>query len=106
VARLDEHRVALMLPGMGMEDCQALAEHLRSRAEASLADVVQGAVARSLHISVGVDALPATAPGATTLAERAEQAMNRARRAGGNGVAVFSSGRMATDASARRESEK
>jgi diguanylate cyclase (GGDEF)-like protein len=99
VARLDGRRVALLLPGMGIEACQALAEHLRQRAEASLADVIDGAAPRSLRVSVGVDALPATAPGAATLGERTEQAMNRMRRSGGNGVALFSSGRAANDSS-------
>jgi GGDEF domain-containing protein len=105
VARLDERRVALLLPGMGIEDCQALAEHLRERVEASLAEVIDGAAPRSLRVSAGVDALPATAPGAATLGERAEQAMNRVRRSGGNGVALFSSGRAANDASAREDSQ-
>jgi diguanylate cyclase (GGDEF)-like protein len=104
VARLDERRVVLLLPGMGIEDCQALAEHLRERVEASLAQTIDGAAPRSLRISAGVDALPATAPGAATLGERAEQAMNRVRRSGGNGVALFSSGRSANDASAREDS--
>jgi diguanylate cyclase (GGDEF)-like protein len=106
VARLDERRVVLMIPGMGIGDCRALGEHLRSRAVASLADLVPGAAPHSVHISVGVDALPATAPGATTLGERAEQAMNRARRSGGNSVALFSTTRKATDASARGESKE
>jgi diguanylate cyclase (GGDEF)-like protein len=105
VARLDERRVALLLPGTGVEACQALAEHLRQRAEASLADVIDGAAPRSLRVSAGVDALPAAAPGAATLGERAEQAMNRVRRSGGNGVALFSSGRAASDASAREDSQ-
>jgi len=104
VARLDERRVALLMPGMGIEDCQALAEHLRARAEAALADVIDGAPPRSLRVSIGVDALPAAAPGAATLGERAEQAMNRVRRSGGNGVALFSSGR-ASDASAREDAQ-
>jgi diguanylate cyclase (GGDEF)-like protein len=103
VARLDERRVVLLMPGMGIEDCQALAEHLRERVEASLAAVIEGAAPRSLRISAGVDALPASAPGAATLGERAEQAMNRVRRSGGNGVALFSSGRTANDASARED---
>jgi diguanylate cyclase (GGDEF)-like protein len=105
VARLDERRVALLLPGMGLQECQALAEHLRQRVEASLAGTIEGAAPRSLRISVGVDALPATAPGAATLGERAEQAMNRMRRGGGNGVMLFSSGRTANDASAREDSQ-
>ncbi len=105
VARLDERRVALLLPGLGIEACQALAEHLRQRAEASLAEVIDGAAPRSLRVSAGVDALPATAPGAATLGERAEQAMNRMRRSGGNGVALFSGGRAANDASAREDSQ-
>jgi diguanylate cyclase (GGDEF)-like protein len=105
VARLDERRVVVLLPGMGVEDCQALAEHLRQRVEVSLADTIDGAAPRSLRVSVGVDALPATAPGAATLGERAEQAMNRVRRSGGNGVALFSSGRTANDASAREDSQ-
>ncbi len=103
VARLDERRVALLIPGMGIEDCQALAEHLRERVEASLATVIEGAAPRSLRVSAGVDALPASAPGAATLGERAEQAMNRVRRGGGNGVALFASGRAANDASARED---
>ena len=103
VARLDERRVVLLMPGMGIEDCQALAEHLRERVEASLAAGIEGAAPRSLRVSAGVDALPASAPGAATLGERAEQAMNRVRRSGGNGVALFSSGRTANDASARED---
>jgi diguanylate cyclase (GGDEF)-like protein len=93
VARLDERRVALLLPGAGIEDCRTLAEHLRGRVEASLADVIAGARPRSLRVSVGFDALPSTALGAATLGERAEQAMNHLGRSGGNGVAAFSSRR-------------
>jgi diguanylate cyclase (GGDEF)-like protein len=105
VARLDERRVVLLLPGMGIEDCQALAEHLRERVETSLADAIDGAAPRSLRVSVGVEALPATALGAATLGERAEQAMNRVRRGGGNGVALFSRGSAANDASTRKDSQ-
>ncbi len=105
VARLDERRVAVLLPGVGIEDCQALAEHLRQRVEATLAGVIDGAEPRSVRVSVGVDALPATAPGAATLGERAEQAMNRMRRSGGNGVMLFSGGRAANDAAAREDSQ-
>jgi diguanylate cyclase (GGDEF)-like protein len=105
VARLDERRVALLLPGMGIEDCQALAEHVRARVEDSLAATIAGAAPRSLRVSVGVDALPATAPGAATLGERAEQAMNRVRRSGGNSVALFSSGRTGTDSASREDSQ-
>jgi diguanylate cyclase (GGDEF)-like protein len=105
VARLDERRVALLLPGMGLEDCQALAEHLRQRVEASLAGVVEGAEPRSLRVSLGVDALPGASPGAATLGERAEQAMNRMRRSGGNGVMLFSNGRAASDASPREDAQ-
>ena len=105
MARLDERRVALLLPGMGLEDCQALAEHLRGRVEASLAGTIDGAVPHSLRVSLGVDALPGASPGAATLGERAEQAMNRMRRSGGNGVMLFSSGRAANDASAREDTQ-
>jgi diguanylate cyclase (GGDEF)-like protein len=95
VARLDERRVALLMPGLGVEDCQALAEHLRARVEDALAGEVPGAAARSLTVSAGIDVLPASSPGAATLGERAEQAMSRVRRAGGNGLALFSSLRAA-----------
>jgi diguanylate cyclase (GGDEF)-like protein len=104
VARLDERRVAVLLSGMGIDDCQALAEHLRERVEASLAGAIDGAAPRSLRVSIGVDALPATAPGAATVGERAEQAMNRVRRGGGNGVALFSSGRTGSDTASREDS--
>jgi diguanylate cyclase (GGDEF)-like protein len=97
VARLDDKRVVLLLPGLGIEDCEALAERLRSRAQRALPGVVPGALPESLHVSVGVDALPATAPGAVTLGERVEQAMNRVRRSGGNAVASFSNARVAAD---------
>jgi diguanylate cyclase (GGDEF)-like protein len=90
VARLDDRRVALLMPGMGIEDCQALAEHLRKRAEGMLATTLEGAAPGSVTVSVGIDVLPASSPGAATLGERAEQAMNRVRRAGGNGLALFS----------------
>ena len=99
VARLDERRVALLMPGMGVEECQALAEHVRARVEASLAAAVPGAAGRRLTVSVGIDVLPASSPGAATLGERAEQAMNRVRRAGGNGLALFSHLRAAASAS-------
>ena len=105
VARLDERRVVLLLPGMGIEDCQALAEHLRERVEATLAGVIEGAPPRSVRVSIGVDALPAAATGAATLGERAEQAMNRVRRSGGNGVALFTAGRAVNDASAHEDSQ-
>ena len=105
VARLDERRVVLLLPGMGIEECQALAEHLRERVEATLAGVIEGAPPRSVRVSIGVDALPAAATGAATLGERAEQAMNRVRRSGGNGVALFTAGRAVNDASAHEDSQ-
>jgi diguanylate cyclase (GGDEF)-like protein len=89
-ARLDDRRVALMMAGMGVEDCQSLAEHLRARVEQALAATVTGNGAPGMTVSVGVDVMPAVAPGAATLGERAEQAMNRVRRAGGNGLALFS----------------
>jgi diguanylate cyclase (GGDEF)-like protein len=97
VARLDERRVGLLMPGSGIEDCQALGEDLRARAHDSLAAAVEGAAPRSLTISVGIDVLPASAPGSAMLGERAEQAMLRVRRAGGNGLALFSSLRAASD---------
>jgi diguanylate cyclase (GGDEF)-like protein len=91
VARLDDRRVALLMPGMGVEDCQALGEHLRERVHETLAAAVDGLAPRSLTVSVGIDVLPASAPGAATVGERAEQAMHRVRRAGGNGLALFAS---------------
>jgi diguanylate cyclase (GGDEF)-like protein len=97
VARLDERRVALLMPGTGIEDCQALGEDLRARAHDTLAAAIDGAAPRSLTVSVGIDVLPASAPGAAMLGERAEQAMLRVRRAGGNGLALFSNLRAASD---------
>jgi GGDEF domain-containing protein len=97
VARLDDRRVALLMPGMGVEDCQALGEQLREQVHDALAAAVEGAAPRSLTVSVGIDVLPANAPGAATLGERAEQAMQRVRRAGGNGLALFSNLRAASD---------
>jgi GGDEF domain-containing protein len=82
---------------MGVEDCQALGEHLRARVHETLAAAVDGAPPRGLTVSVGIDVLPASAPGAATLGERAEQAMQRVRRAGGNGLALFSNLRAASD---------
>jgi diguanylate cyclase (GGDEF)-like protein len=103
VARLGPRRIAVLLPSAGIEACQALAEQLRQRVEASLHDVVDGAAAGSLHISVGVDALPGTSPGAATLTERADQALSRARRGGGNAVALFASAARAAGPAAPRE---
>ncbi len=97
VARLDDRRVALLMPGMGVEDCEALAERLRARAHETLASAAEGLPPRSLTVSVGIDVLPASASGAAMLGERAEQAMQRVRRAGGNGLAHFSSLRSASD---------
>jgi diguanylate cyclase (GGDEF)-like protein len=99
VARLDDRRVCLLLPGMGLDDCRGLAEHLRARVEQGLAAEVAGVSPQALTLSCGVDALPATAPGAPMLGDRAEQAMNRVRRAGGNGVALFAAARGATEGS-------
>jgi diguanylate cyclase (GGDEF)-like protein len=103
VARLDDRRVALLMPGMGVEDCQAMGEHLRARVHETLAAAVEGATPRSLTVSVGIDVLPASAPGAATLGERAEQAMHRVRRAGGNGIALFANLRAASDDAAATE---
>jgi diguanylate cyclase (GGDEF)-like protein len=100
VARLDDRRVAVLMAGMGVEDCELLAEHLRARVQKELAGHIEGAPPDSLTISVGIDVLPANAPGAAMLAERAEQAMGRVRRAGGNGLALFSRLRAANGASA------
>jgi diguanylate cyclase (GGDEF)-like protein len=103
VARLDERRVALLMPGVGLQDCQMLAQTLVTRAAASLALLLPDAEPGGVHISAGVDALPATAPGAATLGERAEQAMNRVRRAGGNGVALFANVRNGNGAATRED---
>jgi diguanylate cyclase (GGDEF)-like protein len=103
VARLDDRRVALLMPGIGVEDCQALGEHLRERAHDALAAAIEGMAPRSLTVSVGIDVLPASAPGAATLGERAEQAMQRVRRAGGNGLALFSNLRAASDDAVTKE---
>jgi diguanylate cyclase (GGDEF)-like protein len=97
VARLDDRRVALLMPGTGVEDCQALGEHLREQACDALAAAFEGVAPRSLTVSVGIDVLPASAPGAAMLGERADQAMQRVRRAGGNGLALFSNLRAASD---------
>jgi diguanylate cyclase (GGDEF)-like protein len=104
VARLDARRLAIALMGRGVEECAALAEHLRQRAEQGLAAQLDGAAPGSVTVSVGVDALAATAPGSAMLAERAEQALQRARRQGGNRVSLFSSARTAdADGTDRRE---
>jgi diguanylate cyclase (GGDEF)-like protein len=101
VARLDDRRAAILMAGMGVEDCELLAEHLRARVQRELADQVEGAAPGSLTASVGIDVLPASAPGVAMLAERAEQAMARVRRAGGNGLALFSRLRAVSDAAPR-----
>jgi diguanylate cyclase (GGDEF)-like protein len=106
VARLDDRRVALLMPGMGVEDCQALGEHLRKRVHEALASAVDGLAPRSLTVSVGIDVLPASAPGAATVGERAEQAMHRVRRAGGNGLALFASLRAVSDDAASKEARR
>jgi diguanylate cyclase (GGDEF)-like protein len=93
IARLDEYRFAVANAGQGLEDCAALAEHLRVRALQELAARIDDSEPGSVTVSIGVDALPATAPGSATLVERAEQALQRARRAGGNRVSLFSSSR-------------
>jgi diguanylate cyclase (GGDEF)-like protein len=102
VARLGQRRIAMLLPGTGLEACQEMAERLRARAQASLHGVLGGAVAGGVLVSVGVDALPGSAAGAATLTERAEQALARARRGGGNAVALFASAaRSAADGGSR-----
>jgi diguanylate cyclase (GGDEF)-like protein len=89
VARPDARSIAVMVPGFGVEDCQQLAKQIRRRVKHELASVIEGAASGSLSISVGIDALPARSNGAATLGERAEQAMARVRRAGGNDIAEF-----------------
>jgi two-component system cell cycle response regulator len=106
VARLGSRRVAVLLPGSGLEACQAAAERLRARAHELLHTTLEGAAAGSLHISVGVDALPGTAAGAATLTERAEQALARARRGGGNAVALFSNAAPAAADNASHEGQQ
>jgi len=90
VARLDDRRLAIALVGRGIQDCAALAEQLRQRLQQGLIEAGGGA---AVGVSAGVDALAATAPGSAMLAERAEQALQRGRRQGGNRVSLFASPR-------------
>ena len=83
VASCEKCGVTLRLAAEAIHGEDALEEALPlppSSERALLAQTIDGAAPRSLRISAGVDALPATAPGAATLGERAEQAMNRVRR--------------------------
>ncbi len=67
-----------------------LAETIRTRVEVGASDPGEGSpAAQRRTVSVGVDSLPASAPGAATLIERAGKALQRAKRGGGNLVNKF-----------------
>ncbi len=99
LVRLNEHTLALVAVGLGVEGAQALGQHLleRVRAQSKAQDAGAGPVdapgAPRLNVSIGIDALPADSPGAGTLVERAAQAMSRVRREGGDGMALFAPAR-------------
>ncbi len=100
---LDERTLALIAPGLGLDDAQALARHLLQRVRHGLAAVLDGAAPGSLSVSIGIDALPAASPAVGTLVERATQAMVRVRREGGNGVELFRPPRASNAQAALRE---
>ena len=92
VVRLDAEHLAVVTPGLLVEDALRLAEVVRARVEQFAAHSNQsGLAAHRLTVSAGVDALPANAPGAATLIERAGKALLRAKRSGRNLVNKFAS---------------
>ena len=119
VARLDDRRVAVLLPGVGVEDCLALGEHLRRRARETLSSGLAGGApatsangaeadaggGQALTVSVGLDVLPASSPGVASIAQRAELARQRAHRGGGDAVVLFSGRPQSDGAPASREQE-
>lgn len=99
VKRLEDDQFAVILPDSDIGQSVAWAEALRAAVEgAGRAERGERAGALALTITAGVDALAAQAPGAGSLPERAQQALNRARRAGINRVHRFASGADARDA--------
>ena len=97
VVRLDAEHLVVVAPGLLIEDALRLAEVVRARVEQSAAQSSAGeSAAYRLTVSAGVDALPANAPGAATLIERADKALLRAKRSGRNLVKRFASPSAAT----------
>lgn len=87
VGRHGEASLCLVAPAAAPE-LMRQAERIRAAVEdQGLASLAVGGW--PLATSIGVAALPASAPGATTLLERGDQARARARRAGGNRVCEF-----------------
>jgi len=92
VVRLDAEHLGVVAPGLPIEDALRLAETVRASVEHGAADSSEGGLTMyRLTVSAGVDSLPASAPGAATLIERAGKALLRARRRGPNQVNRFAS---------------
>jgi diguanylate cyclase (GGDEF)-like protein len=90
VVRLDAEHLGVVAPGLSIEHAMRLAETVRARVEQGAAAAGEGSqAAHRRTVSVGVDSLPASAPGAATLIERAGKALQRAKRGGGNLVNKF-----------------
>ncbi|MCI4429028.1 MAG: GGDEF domain-containing protein [Burkholderiales bacterium] len=86
--RLDADHFGVIAPDLEIHAALQFAERVRSRVEAESMHAVDDAAPR-FTVSAGVDSLPANAPGAPTLIERAGDALLHARRDGPNRVARF-----------------
>jgi diguanylate cyclase (GGDEF)-like protein len=89
VARTNPGEVTMLTVGWGLQDAEVFASDLLKRARSELAHQHGADASRRFGLCIGVDALPARANGAVMLPERAAQALQRRRRADGEGLSTF-----------------
>jgi two-component system cell cycle response regulator len=87
VCRLDDRRFLLITPRLDAPSAESLGDRIRQRVSRHRFPVPQGA-ALALTASVGVAAVTGTGGGAETLIQRAMDALEAARSAGGDRVAL------------------
>lgn len=90
VGRIGERTLAWVVESMTLDGCVLLAGRLVASFKA--APGPQG-LDSPMTLSIGVDSLAAQSSGASTVVERAMQAMTRQRRGGGGGVTLFAPAR-------------
>ncbi|MCS7172456.1 MAG: GGDEF domain-containing protein [Armatimonadetes bacterium] len=86
--RVGPDRIAVLLPETGPEDALVAAERVREQA-ASAGTALVAEEARSLTVTIGIASCPEHGSDAETMLRRAEQALEAARRMGGNLSLVY-----------------
>ncbi len=86
--RLDEERFAVLLSGVGLATAHSRMEGLRRQCATQI--VMLDGHELGFTVSMGVASFPHTAPGQIELVQAADEALDQARRRGGNHVALAS----------------